>query len=80
MKLDLSSLRVVKGQKSGIKPKVFEGALDNVIAKEAESTVNVSGVKYSGRFRCTKIEIRGGLLLWAHMAPSFKPSHKEVAQ
>jgi hypothetical protein len=79
MKLDLGSLGVVKGQKPGIKLKVFGEALDTAIAKEPEATVNASDVKHSGRFGCTQIEIRGGLLLRAHVAPSFGPSHKEDA-
>jgi hypothetical protein len=75
----LGNLRVIKGQKIGVKPKVFKGALDNAIAKAAEATVNASGVKHSGRFGRTEIKITGGLLLWARVAPSFGPSHKEDA-
>ena len=73
----MGNLRVAKGQKSDIKLKVFKGALDNVVAKEAEASVNASGVKHSEGFGHTENEIRGGLLLWTHAAPSFKPSHKE---
>jgi hypothetical protein len=68
---------VAKGQKSDIKLKVFKGALDNAVAKGAEATVNASGVKHSEGCGHTENEIRGGLLLWTHAAPSFKPSHKE---
>jgi hypothetical protein len=73
----LGNLRVAKGQKSDIKPKVFKGALNNLVAKGAEATVNSSGVKHSEGFGHTENEIRGGLLLWTHAAPSFKPSHTE---
>ena len=73
----MGNLRVAKGQKSDIKPKVFKGALNNLVAKGAEATVNASGVKHSEGFGHTENEIRGGLLLWTHAAPSFKPSHTE---
>ena len=75
----MGNLRVAKGQKSDIKLKVFKGALDNAVAKGAEATVNASGVKHSEGFGHTENEIRGGLLLWTHAAPSFGPSHKEDA-
>ena len=73
----MGNLRVAKGQKSDIKLKMFKGALDIAVAKGAEATVNASGVKHSEGFGHTENEIRGGLLLWTHAAPSFKPSHKE---
>jgi len=73
----LGNLRVAKGQKSDIKLTVFKGALNNAVAKGAEATVNASGVKHSEGFGHTENEIRGGLLLWTHTAPSFGPSHKE---
>ena len=73
----MGNLRVAKGQKSDSKLKVFKRALDNAVAKGSEATVNASGVKHSEGFGHTENEIRGGLLLWTHAAPSFKPSHKE---
>ena len=76
----MGNLRVAKGQKSDIKLKVFKAALDNAVAKGAEATVNASGVKHSEGFGHTENEIRGGLLLWTHAAPSFGPSHKEDAR
>jgi hypothetical protein len=79
MKLDLGSFRMVTGQKPGIKPKVFGEALDTAVDKEAEATVNASDMKHPGRFGCTQIEIRGSLLFWANVEPSFGPSHKEDA-
>ena len=70
---------MAKGQKLGIKPKVFKRALPNAVAKGTEATDNASGVKHSRGFGRTENEIRGGLLLWARVAPSSRPSYKEDA-
>jgi hypothetical protein len=77
MRVRLGGLRMVEGQKPGIKPKVSKGALDNAIAKRAEATFCASDTKPSGKFGCPQVEVRGGLVLWAQAAPSYRPNNKE---